>query len=89
MRAAIRPRHQVTVTVEGESLQAIQDALATERPAGHELASAPVVMSKTSTLMTATGTFVARNAAREVEGPDLAAIRALTPDGWQITALRD
>lgn len=86
--ATIRPVEIRTVDVEGGSLADIQAQLRAVLPAGFELASAPVVMSKSSSTMTATGTLARRDGLKEIEADTMAGIAALTPEGWQVLSVR-
>ena len=84
----IRGTRTVTVEVEGDSLEQVQEKLAAAAPAGYELVSSPARMRKGSITLDTTGTFEERGALQEVEGPDLDAIRAQVPDGWQLLSVR-
>lgn len=84
----IRELRTVTVDAEGDSMEEIQRALAAAAPAGFELISAPLRMRKGSITADCTGTFQSRDNVREVEGPDLAAIRERVPQGWQLLSVR-
>lgn len=85
MRGTIRSLDQVTIDKTGESASAARAHVEADVPKGYELISN--VASGAGGNVSAHG--VARSTqTREVEGPDLAALRAATPDGWQLIAMR-
>lgn len=84
----IRDARTVTVDVEGDSLEEITKQLAERAPEGFELVSAPARMRKGSITLDTTGTFQARGVVQEIEGPDIDALRAQVPEGWQLLSVR-
>ncbi|MEX8058762.1 hypothetical protein [Microbacterium sp. 16-032] len=84
----IRPRETTTVDVEGHSLAEVQETLEAQAPAGFDLVNVPVKMTGGTTLLTATGTFSRRDEARDIEAADMAALRALVPEGWILLHVR-
>lgn len=84
----IRESRTVTADVEGDTLEEIKGALAAAAPAGFELVATGLRMRKGSITVDATGTFETRGEVREVEGPDLAAVRSQVPEGWQLLSVR-
>lgn len=88
MIGTIRPAETRTADVEAHSLADVHTVLENQRPDGFELTDAPVRMSNGTTALTATGVFARRDGAREIEGPDLAALRSLVPDGWALVSVR-
>lgn len=84
----IRSAQTITEKVEGDSLADIRSKLAARTPKGFELVSAPVTQRKGSITIDAVGTFASRGEVREIEGVDLAGIRAAVPDGWELLSLR-
>ncbi|KEP75862.1 hypothetical protein HR12_20915 [Microbacterium sp. SUBG005] len=84
----IRPVETHTLTVEAHSLAEAHELLKAQCPAGFELASAPVTMGKGTTLLTAVGTFVRRDGARDIEAADRVALDAQVPDGWSLITVR-
>lgn len=84
----IRDARTVTVDVEGDSLEIIQEKLAAAAPEGFELVMAPARMRKGSITLDTTGTFEARGEVTEIEGQDLDALRAQVPEGWRLLSVR-
>ncbi|MGN8026096.1 hypothetical protein [Microbacterium sp. 22242] len=84
----IRPVESKTATVQAEELDEIQDLLAAQTPEGWQLASAPVVMAKKDTVLTAEGTMVRRDGVREIEADDMTALVAKVPEGYQLLSVR-
>lgn len=85
---SIRPVETRTVTVEAHSLEEAHALLEQQRPAGFDLANAPVQMGKGTTLLTAVGAYVRRDGGREIEAADRAALDAQVPDGWALVSIR-
>lgn len=88
LAGTIRSNESRTITVEGDSLAAVQAALAAQTPQGWELVAAPVQMRKGSTMIDADGTITRRDLVREIEGADTAVLQAQVPDGWQLISVR-
>ncbi|SDH54387.1 hypothetical protein [Microbacterium sp. 77mftsu3.1] len=84
----IRDARTVTREVSADSLELAKAALAEAAPVGYELVKAPARMRKGSITLDVTGTFAPRGEAREVEASDLAALRQLIPDGWELLLVR-
>lgn len=84
----IRPVETRSLTVEAHSLAEAHEALEAQCPAGFELADAPVTMGKGTTALTAVGTFIRRDGARDIEAADRAALDAQVPDGWALITVR-
>lgn len=84
----IRPVETRTIEVEAHSLAEAHELLEAQCPAGFELANAPVTMGKGITLLTAVGTFVRRDGARDIEAADRAALDAQVPKGWALISVR-
>lgn len=88
LTGSIRPVETRTLEVEAHSLAEAHELLETQCPAGFELANAPVTMGKGTTLLTAVGTFVRRDGARDIEATDRAALDAQGPAGWTLITVR-
>ncbi len=87
MRGTIRSLEQVTIDKVGDSAADARARIEAAVPAGYELVSAVASASRAGGDVAAHG--VARSTqTREVEGHDLAALRAATPDGWQLISMR-
>ena len=84
----IRSTETHTVTVQADSLEAVQAELAAQAPAGFELVKSPVAMRKGSTVLDAVGTFERRDQMRDIEADDMAALEAKVPEGWKLIAVR-
>lgn len=84
----IRPVETRTATVEAHSLAEAHEMLEARCPDGFDLANAPVTMGKGTTLLTATGTYVRRDGARDIEAADRAGLDAQVPDGWALITVR-
>lgn len=88
MIGTIRPLETRTADVEAHSLADVHTVLEHQRPDGFELTAAPVRMSNGTTALTATGVFSRRDGTREIEGANLAGLRAQVPDGWALVSVR-
>lgn len=84
----IRQARTVTVDVQGESVEELQQALAAATPAGYELVSSSMRSRKGSFTLDSTGTFAERGEVREVEGANLDEIRSRVPEGWELLSVR-
>ncbi|MFF7681445.1 hypothetical protein ACFZA2_01700 [Microbacterium sp. NPDC007973] len=84
----IRPVETRTIEVEAHSLAEAHELLEAQCPPGFELANTPVTMGKGTTLLTAVGTFIRRDGARDIEAADRAALDAQVPDGWALITIR-
>lgn len=84
----IRPIETLTITVQGEELDEIQELVQAQTPKGWEIVIAPVAMSKKDTILTCEATIARRDGIQEVTGADLDDIRANTPDGFQLISVR-
>ncbi|MFT4260058.1 hypothetical protein [Microbacterium sp.] len=84
----MRPVETTSVSVEGASLAEVQERLEAHRPAGFDLVSSPVEMIKGAAVLKAVGTFARRDQVTEIEAPDMAALRAKVPEGWQLLNVR-
>ncbi len=84
----IRPIETRIVEVEAHSLAEAHELLEAQCPPGFDLANAPVTMGKGTTLLTAVGTFIRRDGARDIEAADRAALDAQVPSGWALINVR-
>jgi len=88
LTGVIRPTETRDLTAAGASLEEIAAAFAAQVPAGWQLLDTKVSMPKGSTTMTATGRMARWGETREIQAPDMAALRAQVPDGWALISVR-
>lgn len=84
----IRPADATTADVGAHSLAEAHEALRAASPDGFELVKASVRMSSGTTLLAAAGEFSRRDGAKEIEAPDMEAMRAAVPEGWMLLHVR-
>ncbi|MER7797905.1 hypothetical protein [Microbacterium sp. NPDC096154] len=84
----IRPTETRELTAEGESLEAIQNALLAQVPDGWQLTHKKVSMPKGSTALTAEARMARWGETRELEAENLDALQAQVPDGWALMSVR-
>ena len=84
----IRPAETQTLELEGDSLADVQQKARAAAPGGWDLLSVPVRMAKGTTALSATATLARRDAVREIQAEDMAALRAQVPEGWQLLSVR-
>lgn len=84
----IRPADATTADVEAHPLAEAHEALRAAAPDGFELVKASVRMSSGTTLLAAAGEFSRRDGAKEIEAPDMEAMRAAVPEGWTLLHVR-
>jgi hypothetical protein len=85
----MRPVETQSVDVEAADLAAVQTQLASQRPEGFDLISAPVVMIKGAATLKATGTFARRDRVQQIDADDMDALHAKVPEGWQLLNVRE
>jgi len=83
----IRSTETRTVELEGVSLDDVRAQAAAACPPGFEIISAPVRMQKSSTALKATATYRSTES-RDIQAPDMPALRAAVPDGWTLLSVR-
>ena len=79
LTGVIRKRESRTVPVPAATLADALDAAGGLVPAGWEMTTPPRLRDGAYVMI-----IERRDELAEVEGPDIAAIRALVPDGWQL-----
>lgn len=84
----MRPVEFQSFDVEATDMAGIQTELATHRPDGFDLISAPAQMIKGAQILKATGTFSRRDSVQEIEAEDMDALHAKVPEGWQLLNVR-
>lgn len=85
--ALIRPSEARTATLEGTELPELRAELASQAGDGWDMVSAHVEM-KPGGIRVVEGKYERRDAPREIEAPDMAALEAKVPDGWQMLSVR-
>lgn len=88
LHALIRPHESHKIEVSADSLVGIRDQLAEQLPDGYHLTDAPLTMAAGKTALTAVGTFARRDGIREIEAPNMDALRDLVPEGWIMLSVR-
>ncbi len=88
LSAVIRPVETTAIELVGESLEDLQQQIAAKTPPGFHIASAPARMIKGSTSIETTATYRRVDGEREIEAADMASLKALVPEGWQMLLVR-
>lgn len=88
MIGTARPDEKQTFDVEGHNLEELTERIAEKTPEGWQSTHAPLGMLKGSTLLKAPATIERRDGLIEIEGEDLAAVRANLPDGYKLLSVR-
>ncbi len=84
----VRPRETRTLDLEGDSLAEVQAKAQAATPAGWELVSVPVAMTKGTTRLTAVATIARRDGVTEVEADTMDGLLAKVPEGSQLITVR-
>lgn len=87
MYGTIRSLDQMTFDETGESIAEARKRIFSRMPSGYELISAKATVGAGGQEVSVHGIARATDV-REVEAADIAGLRAATPPGWQLIALR-
>ncbi|GAA3762654.1 hypothetical protein GCM10022240_13970 [Microbacterium kribbense] len=85
----IRPVDVRELTVQADSIQAAREQAQAQVPAGWVLTDAEATMAKASTTITLHAKIARRDGVEDIEAPDLAALQAKVPAGYQLLSVRE
>jgi len=85
----IRPVDTKEITLEAESVAAARARAQAQVPAGWAMTDVAVTMAKASVMISLSARFARRDGATDIEAEDMASLRALVPEGWQLLSVRE
>lgn len=89
LSARIRPVETRELTVESPSIDEARAEVDAQVPAGWVVTDAEATMAKASIMITLHAKLARRDGVRDIEAPDMDALRAQVPEGWQLLSVRE